>query len=228
MTAQSTEASPTGTGTGTGTSLAIDFWLDLGCPWCYLGRHRLDLAIQASDRPVELTLRSFELNPGMSTEPIPVLEYLAGKFAGTVKRARAADGQVAALAAADGLPYTSDRRIANTFDAHRILHLARTSGVANEMFATLQRGYFGGDLDPFQPETLRRVAAGAGIPAERVDEVLGGDAYADAVRQELAAGRRLGITGVPFTVLAGRYAVAGAQSVEAYAEAIRMAQSDPA
>lgn len=224
MVAQPTETSST----GTDPALAVELWLDLGCPWCYLGRHRLERAIESSDRPVELTLRSFELNPGMSAEPIPVLEYLAGKFAGTLERAREADGQVAALAEADGLPYTSDRRIADTFDVHRVLHLARTVGVANEMFGTLQRGYFGGDLDPFQPETLRQVAAGAGVPAGQVDTVLAGDAHADTVRQELASGRQLGITGVPFTVLAGRYAVSGAQSVEAYAEAIRIAQTEPA
>lgn len=224
MAAVSTETSPT----STGSTLEVDLWLDLGCPWCYLGRHRLDQAIQASDRPVALTLRSFELNPGMSAEPAPVLQYLADKFAGTIARAQEADGQVAALAAADGLPYTSDRRIANTFDVHRMLHLARTVGVAHEMFAALQRGYFGGDLDPFQPETLREVAVDAGVPAEQADAVLAGDAYADSVRQELATARKLGITGVPFTVLAGQYAVSGAQSVDTYAEAIRVAGTQPA
>lgn len=207
---------------------AVELWLDITCPWCYLGRHRLEQAINASDSPVELILRSFELNPGMSTEPVSVLEYLAGKFAGTVERAREVDGQVAALATGDGLPYTSDRQVANSFDVHRVLHLARTHRVANELFRNLQRGYFGGDLDPFDPRTLRELAARAGVPAAETDAVLACDGYADSVRRELASGQALGITGVPFAVLAGRYAVAGAQSVETYAEAIRTAAAPPA
>jgi predicted DsbA family dithiol-disulfide isomerase len=208
----------------------VELWLDIGCPWCYLGRHRLDRAIEAtaSEGRVEVVLRSFELNPGMSTTPVTVAEYLAAKFAGTVARAREADDRVAALARADGLPYTVDRRIANSFDVHRVLHLARERGVGTPMFRALQRGYFAGELDPFDPETLVRVAADAGVPAGQTRAVLSGDGYAESVRREQAVGRALGITGVPFAVLGGAYGVAGAQSVEGYAAAIRTALTRPA
>lgn len=209
-----------------GAGLLVELWLDISCPWCYLGRHRLEEAIRtaAPAGGVELVLRSFELNPGMPAA-MPVLEYLAEKFAGTVERAREMDGQVAALARADGLPYTSDRQLADTSDVHRVLHLARTHGVGTAMFRELQRGYFGGELDPFDPETLVRVAADAGVPADETRSVLAGDGYAESVRKETATARALGITGVPFTVFGGKYAVAGAQSVEAYAEALRTARA---
>jgi len=202
----------------------VELWLDIGCPWCYLGLHRLERAIEAAGGGVELILRSFELNPGMPAA-VPVPEYLAEKFAGTVERALAADGEVAKLARADGLPYTSDRTIADSFDVHRVLHLARTHGAGTGMFRELQRGYFGGELDPFDPETLVRVAAGAGVPAAETRSVLAGDGYAGSVREELATARALGITGVPFTVLGGVYAVSGAQSVAVYTEAIRTARA---
>jgi len=204
--------------------LVVELWLDIGCPWCYLGRHRLEQAIGATvpEGGVELVLRSFELNPGMPAA-MPVPEYLAEKFAGTVERALAADGRVAELARADGLPYTSQRLIADSFDVHRVLHLARTHGVATVMFRELQRGYFGGELNPFDPRTLVRVAEEAGVPAGETESVLSGDGYADSVREETTNASNLGITGVPFTVLGGVYAVAGAQSVEVYAEAIQKA-----
>ncbi|HEY8472867.1 MAG TPA: DsbA family oxidoreductase [Natronosporangium sp.] len=204
--------------------LQVELWLDISCPWCYLGRHRLDRAIEAAaaEHPVELVLRSFQLDPGLSTKQ-PVPEYLAQMFAGTVERGRAADQEVAALAAADGLPYTTDRSVANTFDVHRALHLARAHGVANRLFWDLQRGYFGGELDPFDTDTLVRTAAAAGVPADEARTALTGDAYADQVRRELAAGRALGITGVPFVGLGDGYGVTGLQSVDGYLAAIRTA-----
>lgn len=104
-----------------------------------------------------------------------------------------------------------------------MLHLARAHGAANPMFRNLQRGYFAGELDPFDGATLVRVAAEAGVPAGETSAVLDSDGYAEAVRREQAAGRALGITGVPFVVLDGAYAVAGAQPVEGYAAAIRTA-----
>ncbi|QSB13380.1 DsbA family oxidoreductase [Natronosporangium hydrolyticum] len=207
------------------SSLTVELWLDISCPWCYLGRHRLATAVDAASPGggVEIVLRSFELNPGMSTEPVAVTEYLAAKFAGTVERAEQIDGQVAALARAEGLPYTSDRQLANSFDVHRLLHLARDYGVANEVFWTLQGGYFAGELNPFDHDVLVGAAAHADVPAAATGSMLTGDAYADSVRKELAAGRELGISGVPFTVLGGEYAVAGAQSVDVFTEAVRTA-----
>lgn len=210
---------------GAGSELRVDLWLDLTCPWCYLGTHRLAKAIDAAcaEAAVGFVLRSFELNPGMSTEPVTVMEYLAAKFAGTIERAREMDSQVAALAQAENLPYTSDRPLANTFDVHRVLHLARGHGVANELFLNMQRRYFGGELNPFDPAALVETAAAAGIPADETSAMLAGDAYADSVRRELAKGRALGITGVPFAVFGDEYAVSGAQSTEVFAAAIQTA-----
>lgn len=208
--------------TGTGSRLVIEVWTDIGCPWCYVGKHRLDQAIEATvpTGGVEVVLRSFELDPAMSTTPVPVTEMLAAKYGGTAADAHKMESRVAALGQAEGLPYTMDRSVANSFDVHRVLHLARAHDVGTEVFSTLQRGYFAGDINPFDHDTLIRVAADIGVPADETRAVLAGDAYADAVREEQAAGRALGITGVPFTVLGGQYAVSGAQSVEGYAAAL--------
>lgn len=216
-----TSTSPESSTPDTGRALAIELWTDLGCPWCYLGKHRLEQAITtAAVGQVRVVLRSFQLDPGMAATPVPVPEIFVTKHGGTAEHARRMESQMAELAKAEGLPYSLDRSAANTFDVHRVLHLARTHGVATPMFSTLQRGYFAGQVNPFDQEVLIQVAADAGVPAEETRAVLSGDAYAKAVRDERAAGAALGISGVPFAVFNGTHAVAGATSVQGYAAAI--------
>ncbi|MGA9113049.1 MAG: DsbA family oxidoreductase [Candidatus Dormiibacterota bacterium] len=204
--------------------LVIDWWADLTCPWCYLGKSRLDRAVAAlPERGVAVVVRSFELDPGMSKAPTSVTEMLTRKFGGTPATVRRLEERVAALAEADGLAYSLDRPVANSFDVHRVLHLARSHGVGTPFFSRLQHGYFAGRLDPFEPGALIEVASGLGVPPGEVRTVLAGDDYAAPVREEIAEGIGLGITGVPFAVLGNRYGVPGAQSVEAYSMAIARA-----
>ncbi|GAA4722325.1 DsbA family oxidoreductase [Phytohabitans rumicis] len=216
-----TSTSPGSSTRDTGRALVIEVWTDLGCPWCYLGKHRLEQAITtAAVGQVRVVLRSFQLDPDMAATPVPVPEVFVAKHGGTTEHARQMESQMAELAKAEGLPYSLDRPAANTFDVHRVLHLARTHGVATPMFSTLQRGYFAGLVNPFDQDVLIQVAADAGVPAQETRAVLSGDAYAQAVRAERATGAALGITGVPFAVFNGTHAVAGATSVRGYAAAI--------
>lgn len=211
----------------TEAELVIDWWADLTCPWCYLGKSRLDRAVETlPGRGVAVVIRSFELDPGMSKTPISVAKMLARKFGGTPATVGRLEQRVASLAEADGLAYSLDRPVANTLDVHRVLHLARSHGAGTPFFSTLQRGYFAGQLDPFEPDALVDVASGLGVPAHEVRATLAGDDYAAAVREEISQGIALGITGVPFAVLDNRYGVPGAQSVEAYSVAIARALED--
>ncbi len=209
----------------TDTLLRVDLWSDLVCPWCYIGKRRLDRALEASgmDGEAEVVLRAFELDPGTPRTAAPVVEVLTRKFHASAEQVAAMESRIAGLAAAEGLPFVADRPYANTFDAHRISQLAADHGAGTTVFDALQRGLFAGTADPFDPATLRREAAAVGVPADQVDAVLQGDAYADAVRTDEALARDLGITGVPFTVFDMSVAVSGAQATDVFVRAIETA-----
>lgn len=202
--------------------VTIELWVDLGCPWCYLGKHRLEAAI--AQRPdaarFRVWLRSYELDPNASPEAEPVLDHLSHKYGAGPQQVQAMEARVRALAVADGLPYSTNRVTANTFDVHRLQHHAATEGLGTAFFGAVQDGYFAGTLNPFDPGQLVTAAVAAGLDEAGVRAVLAGDAYADAVRADEAEARAFGATGVPFTVYGRRYATAGAQSIEGYREVL--------
>jgi len=205
--------------------LRIDVWSDIACPWCYIGAARLTKAVAASPHAgsVDVVTRSFELDPQAPTDVRPLREFLAAKMGVTTAQAAQMEGQMSALAAQDDLPYAADRVHGNTFDAHRVHHLARSLDLGDAVFRALQEGLFSGRKDAYDHAFLIEAAVGAGVARPRVEEVLAGGEFADAVRADEAEARRLRITGVPFAVLDGRLGVPGAVSVEGYAQAIEQA-----
>ncbi|MBC7463707.1 MAG: DsbA family oxidoreductase [Actinobacteria bacterium] len=210
------------------TSITIDLWTDMGCPWCYVGKARLAKAIKAcghTDR-IELVLHSFELDPNASTKPETIAELIGKKYNATPEQFAAMEKRVADLAIAEGLPFSSNRLSANTFDIHRIMHLAKTFGVSVEVFDNLQREYFAGESSPYENETLIRICVAAGMPEDDVLAVLHSDRFADTVRLDEEYGRELGITGVPFAVFDKKYGASGALSVDDYASAIATVVSE--
>lgn len=214
--------------TETATALRVDVWADIVCPWCYVGEARLERAVaQLASAPgapaVTIVPRAFELDPSHS-HPERVLDMLARKFGGSPEQVEAMDARVAGLAAAEGLPYTSDRVTINTFDAHRLIAAAQAEADAGlSVLSALQRGHFSGEIDLSDTDALVAAAGEGGLDAARAREVLAGDDYADAVRADIALARQLGVTGVPFTVVAERYAIAGAQPLEQYSHVLRTA-----
>ncbi len=205
--------------------MLVEVWSDISCPWCYLGKHRLEQAIAGSPHAgsIDLVFHSFELDPTASTQPQPLLDMLAAKMGVTPAEAGQMDDRVGGMARAEGLPYTSDRVMANSFDLHRVVHLAETLGKGAELLTVLYRDLFGGTADVYDPEYLVEAAAGVGVPRERVAEVLDGDEFAEDVRRDIATAAQLGVRGVPFTVLDQRFGIPGATSVEAYAAGIEQA-----
>jgi len=215
--------------TETARALRVDVWADIVCPWCYVGEARLERAVaalaSATGTPTDVTIvpRAFELDPSHS-HPERVLDMLARKYGRSPQEVEAMDARVAGLAAEEGLPYTSDRVVTNTFDAHRLIAAAEAeAGAGLAVLGALQRGHFGGDLDLSDADDLVAAAESAGLGADRAREVLAGDDYADAVRADGALARQLGVTGVPFTVVAERYAIAGAQPLGQYEHVLRTA-----
>lgn len=204
------------------TTLRVDTWNDIVCPWCYVGEARLRkaAALLGPGVGVEIVPHAFELDPHQE-HPERVLDMLARKYGRTEDQAREMDSRVAQLAAAEGLPYTSDRVTVNTFDAHRLIAAADEVGAKLDLLHALQRGHFSGDLDLSDPEALIGVATGVGLSDARAREVLEGDDYADQVRADAATARRIGVTGVPFTVIDQRLAIPGCVDVAQYEAGLR-------
>jgi predicted DsbA family dithiol-disulfide isomerase len=212
--------------------LSVQVWSDIACPWCYVGKRRLEAAIaRLPEREhVEVVWRSFELDPAaprVQSPRLPYSERLARKYGTSIPEAEAMIDRMVAIAAAEGLPFRFDLvRPGNTFDAHRVLHLAHARGLQDAVKERLLRAYLTEGEPIGEPGTLARVAADAGLDADEVRDVLAGDAYADAVRADELQARRLGIHGVPFFVLGGVYGVSGAQPVEVLQQALTQARAE--
>ncbi|MGC5584423.1 DsbA family oxidoreductase [Ornithinimicrobium sp. W1665] len=213
--------------------MRIDIWSDIVCPWCSIGRRRLERALElvrdegtAGAEDVEVVWRSFQLDPDAPVPPAETtVEALGRRYAAGPAQVAAMVGQVRDLAAQEGLTHRPEAAPhVNTHDAHRLLHLAREEGGAPlqaEAVAALMTAYHAGARDVSDHRVLREVAGEVGLPADRVDEVLAGQEFAGAVAADVEQARAYGATGVPFVVVADRYGVAGAQPVDAFADAIR-------
>jgi predicted DsbA family dithiol-disulfide isomerase len=212
--------------------LRVDVWSDIVCPWCYVGKRRLEAALAQFPyrQEVEVVWRAFELDPSapaVRDEHVPHDELLARKYGTTVDHARQMIKRMTDVAAADGLDFRFDRiRRGRTFDAHRLLHLAAERGVQGALKERFLLGYMteGAAID--DRATLVKLASEAGLDAAEAEGVLVSDAYSEEVRADEAAARDIGITGVPFFVIGGRYAVSGAQSAEVLLGALTTAWNE--
>jgi predicted DsbA family dithiol-disulfide isomerase len=206
--------------------MRVDIWSDVVCPWCYVGKARFEKALAgfAHRDKVEVVFRSFELDPDRpKDERETVLGMLTKRYGMSEADARQADAQVAGLARAEGLGFRSDRPLGNTFDIHRVIHLGLAKGVQHELVSAVNEAYFADARPVFDQAALTEVAAGAGLDPGAVAEVLDGDGYADAVREDEREARMLGISGVPFFVLDGALGVSGAQQSETFTAALNQA-----
>jgi len=207
--------------------MRVDIWSDIVCPWCYVGKARFEKALSgfAHHDEVEVVYHSFELDPGYPADKRGEtnLQMLARKYGMSVAQARDADGQVAALARAEGLGFETERPIGNTFDLHRVIHLGLAKGVQRELLTAVNEAYFAQARQVFDHDVIVDVAAGAGLDPAAVREVLDGDAWADEARQDEAQAQQIGISGVPFFVLDMRLGVSGAQPTELFTRALDQA-----
>ena len=212
--------------------LTVEIWSDVVCPWCYIGKRRIEAALGRFPHrdEVEVVYRSFELDPSAPARPEGTgPERLAAKYGVSVDEARAMNDRVTGIAAEDGLEYHLDvARGGNTFDAHRMLHLAAAHGVQAEAKERLMRAYFTEGEPISDHDTLARLLAEAGVPEDEAREALAGDRFAAEVRDDEQLGAQLGIRGVPFYVLGRRYGVSGAQSADVLLGALEQAWDEAA
>ncbi|TWD74924.1 putative DsbA family dithiol-disulfide isomerase [Kribbella amoyensis] len=221
-------------------SMRIDIWSDVVCPWCYIGKRRLEQALAESGdnagEKAEIVWHSFQLDPSATNDdPRDLATRLGEKFGGGREFGLQANERVTAVAAEDGLDFRlEDAKAANTVDAHRLLHLARELGASGDLPADTQgrlkerllKAYFTEGLPVGDHATLTRLATETGLPEDRVTAVLAGTQYADEVATDQAQALAYGANGVPFFVIDDKYGVSGAQPVEVFAEALRRANAD--
>lgn len=198
--------------------MKIEIWSDVVCPWCYVGKRNLEAALADFPHADQVTIewRSFELDPTTPARvDLSMDEVLERKYGMSPDEAAAANRQMTELAAGVGLEYHLDRvRIGNTFDAHRLIHLAARQGRGGAMKERLLHAYFTEGRSVSDPSGLADLAAEVGLDGERVAAVLASDEYADDVRSDESRAVELGSTGVPFFVLDGRFGVPGAQPAD--------------
>ncbi len=213
---------------GTLKPLQIDIVSDVVCPWCYIGKKRIEDALAlASDVPVHVNWRPFFLNPWVPREGISRDEYLTAKF-GSPEAYKGIAGRVVQAAAEEGLEYNSDRvkRQPNTIDCHRLIHWAEADGKSAQMKQKLMELYFrdGGDLT--STDVLVQAAADIGMDADSVRKRLATDEDVDLISGHAQEASEKGISGVPTFVFAGKYAVSGAQPADQLARAIRQISAE--
>ena len=202
-------------------ALKVDIWSDVVCPWCYIGKRRFETALRdfAHADQVEVTWRSFELDAGAPASDRATGTYaerLAVKYGRTLEQAQQMLDEMTATAAGEGLDFHFElARGGNTFDAHRLLHLARAHGRQDALKERLDRATFTEGLSVSNHGALTAVAIEVGLPPAEVAEVLATDRFADAVRADEAQAATYGISGVPFFVVAETYGVSGAQPAAA-------------
>jgi len=208
--------------------LKIDIVSDVVCPWCYIGKKRIEDALAlAPEVPVEVTWRPFFLNSWVPREGISRDEYLTAKF-GSPEAYKGIAGRVVAAAGEEGLSYHPERvkRQPNTIDCHRLIHWAEATGKAAAMKQRLMELYFrdGGDLTDV--DVLVQAAADVGLDAESVRKRLASDEDVDLISGWAREASDKGISGVPTYVFAQKYAVSGAQPAELLARAIRQVSAE--
>lgn len=210
--------------------MKIEVWSDIACPWCYIGKRRLDTALSgfAHAGDVEVVWRSYQLDPeAPRVSDMNLNQVLSKKHGFPPAQAAAMNDQMRQLGAKEGLTYRFDiARYGNSFDAHRLIHLARKHNLQSAMEDRLFAAYFGEGKALGDWDTLFALALEAGLPEVEVRDLLAGDAFADQVRADTGEARRLNVRGVPFVVIDEKYALPGAQPVKVIGDALQQAWTE--
>jgi predicted DsbA family dithiol-disulfide isomerase len=205
-------------------TLAVDVISDVICPWCYIGKRRLEKAVAAFDGPVRVRWLPFQLNPSMPKEGIRRREYRTRKF-GSWERSQELDARVVEVGQSEGIHFAFDRieRTPNTLDAHRLIGLAERKGVQGAVVEALFRAYFTEGRDISNRRTLLDVVAEAGLDRLEAEALLNSDGGLEAIKDADALARRFRVEGVPFFVVNDTLTLSGAQQPDAFLAVFRQA-----
>jgi len=205
--------------------MIIDVWADVVCPWCFIGKRRLEKALASFEHRDHVTIRhrAFQLQPDIK-ETVRTKDYLADKYLASPDQVTAMQANVCAVADSEGLCYNLDETLSgNTFDAHRLLLWAATIGKQEELLETLFSNYFEKSKGVFTHTDLVAAAISVGIDADKADDLLTSDLFADEVISDRNLAAQLGATGVPFFVFDMKFGISGAQPLEAFTQTLQSA-----
>ena len=203
-------------------SHSVDVISDVICPWCFIGKRRLEKAIAAHRLAGEGAMAPFQLNPTMPKEGISRREYRTKKF-GSWERSQELDARVIAVGKDEGIDFAFDRieRTPNTLDAHRLIWLADKEGVQDAVVEALFLSYFTEGRDISNRQTLLDVVAEAGLDRENAEAVVKGNDGLEAIKEAEELSRRHRLNGVPFFIVNGQITLSGAQQADTFLEAFR-------
>lgn len=208
--------------------MIIDIWSDVVCPWCYIGKRRLEKALSQFEHRDEVVIRhrAFQLQPDIKTTQ-PTKTYLAEKYRMAESQVEEMQANVCAIADGEGLCYNLDETLSgNTFDAHRLLLWAGTLGKQDALLEVMYSAYFEKSLPLFSHEDLIKVASDAGIDEADVRALLNSEDFGGQVLEDRALATQLGATGVPFFVIDMKYGISGAQPLEAFTQTLEGAWAE--
>ena len=210
--------------------MKIEVWSDYVCPFCYIGKRRLEIALNKFENKdeVELVFKSFELDPSAKKKyKENIHEIIAKKYGISVEQAKSSNNQIVEQAKAIDLNYNFDDLIpTNTFDAHRLSHYAKTEGKMNELSERLLKAYFVDSLNISDHNVLANLAGEVGLNSEEALKILESDKYGDEVRKDEESASKLRISGVPYFVFNNKYSVSGAQPPELFLELLEKVRKE--
>ena len=205
--------------------MIIDIWSDVVCPWCFIGKRRLEKALSLFEHRDQVTIRhrAFQLQPDI-TSTVPTAEHLADKYRLTHEKVKEMQANVCAIADGEGLCYNLDDTLSgNTFDAHRILLWAANIGKQDQLLEAMYSAYFEKSQPLFSQSDLLAITSAVGIDEVEVKSLLESDRYAKEVLADREFASQLGATGVPFFVVDMKYGISGAQPLEAFTQTLESA-----
>jgi predicted DsbA family dithiol-disulfide isomerase len=208
--------------------MIIDVWSDVVCPWCFIGKRRLEKALSLFEHRDQVTIRhrAFQLQPDI-TSTFRTSDYLAEKYQMPTEKVKEMQANVCAVADGEGLCYNLDETLSgNTFDAHRLLLWSATIGKQDELLEAMYTAYFEKSLPLFSRADLIAVAAGIGIEEIEIKKVLDSDGFREEVIADRTLAAQLGATGVPFFVVNMKYGISGAQPLEAFTQTLEGAWAE--
>lgn len=213
------------------SKMKIEIWSDVVCPFCYIGKRHLEAALAEFPEAdeIEIVWKSYQLDPEMpvQTEKMNVYQYLAERKGISPEQSKALHDNVVNMAKAAGLTYNFDKTIvANSFDAHRMIQLAKTKGLGDAAEEALFKAYFTDGKDISDKLTLKEIGLSIGLSDKELMEVINSDLFSDAVNQDIYESRTINLRGVPHFVLNDKYSLSGAQPVSMFKAAIEQAYKE--
>ena len=214
------------------TKMKVEIWSDIMCPFCYIGKRHYEAAIHqfADSNNIELEWHSFQLDPDIPAKmekPVNVYAYLAERKGMSYEQSEKMHGNVVQMAHSAGLTYNFDKAVvANSFDAHRMIQMAKSKGLGDAAEERLFSAYFTEGKNFGDPDVLVELGKDIGLTADEVRTALRDHTYADKVKQDIQEAQKIGVRGVPFFVFDRKYAVSGAQPAESFLEVLKKSYSE--